>query len=471
MENKSLFDRLVERIRLSLVLKLNLRTLLRFLSTFIKLDLAVVLLVFAGTIISAELNIQHFVQQNYSQLNKFDEIENLPRNISMREAISDEDTYPGFQWDFIDDYTPATMSSVHRFLVFTDSGSFSQWITSLSYRVMFPDRVTIYYSLADFFYIGRYLLLVLAVIQFFTLIGIGFAHARNTRSTLRPIAELADNAHSVNGNDLDARLSIKGTQNELVDLAKAINQMLDRIQESYSSQVRFVSDASHELRTPIAVIQGYANLLDRWGKEDSTMLQEGIDAIKGETASMKDLVEQLLFLARGDNDTMQIHMEIFDISSVLKEVFNEAQMIDSAHTFEMGEAEPIFVQGDIHLTKQAVRILVDNAIKYTPSTGKIMLTAKNKDGRAVISIQDEGIGIGPDEVPHIFDRFYRADQARTRKGGSGLGLSIADWIVRRHGGQFEVVSREGIGTRISILFPVCQLPAGDLGEDEVLMEA
>lgn len=282
------------------------------------------------------------------------------------------------------------------------------------------------------------------------------AEALNSRSGLSPteLQRLAGTLNAINAAHLDTRISMGGTQNELKTLAAAINGMLDRINEAYRSQIRFVSDASHELRTPIAVIQGYANLLDRWGKNDPETMQESITAIKNEAEAMKNLVEQLLFLARSDNNTLRVSITEFDAAEVAEEVCREARMIDPAHTFESRLPSPVPIRGDIGLIKQAVRILVDNSIQYTPTGGRILLSARLEGDRAVLSVQDEGIGMPEEAVPHIFDRFYRTDESRARRtGGTGLGLSIAKRIVDEHGGSFDVLSRQGLGTRITILLP------------------
>ncbi|NLO46892.1 MAG: HAMP domain-containing histidine kinase [Clostridiales bacterium] len=297
-------------------------------------------------------------------------------------------------------------------------------------------------------------------------------NARLIRRTLDPIAEFARVAQDlntvsrnfdsekmealtgklegINASKLDTRIIIDETQEELRNLARAINGMLDRINESYRAQVRFVSDASHELRTPISVIQGYANLLDRWGKNDQKTLQESITAIKDETSSMKDLIEQLLFLARGDNNTIMLQPEIFELSELADEVISESRMVDSTRKYEVESAD-VAVSADRALIKQAMRILVDNAIKYTESGGLIKITVTRENMTARLTVQDDGIGIHPDVLPYVFDRFYRAEQSRARAtGGAGLGLSIAKWIISRHGGYMEVLSREGLGTRITI---------------------
>ena len=317
---------------------------------------------------------------------------------------------------------------------------------------------------------------ILVVCQLLSLVANLFKNAGTIRRTLRPIQELAAAAQrlgnatamsqaelralagkldEINATHLDKRISVSGTQKELQTLAQAINAMLDRINEAYRSQMRFVSDASHELRTPIAVIQGYASLLNRWGKDDPDTRQEAIDAIRAEAGSMQELVEQLLFLARGDNDSMHIEMELFDLSEMAAEVLRETEMIDHTHTFSGRLDVPIPVQADIGLMKQALRILVDNSMKYTPAGGKITLSAGAGDGLARLSVQDEGQGIDPKSLPHIFDRFYRTDQSRARQtGGTGLGLAIAKWIVDRHGGWFEVQSWEQVGTRMTIVLPM-----------------
>ncbi len=241
---------------------------------------------------------------------------------------------------------------------------------------------------------------------------------------------------------------------EMQGLETAINNMLARTQETYREQSRFVSDASHELRTPIAVIQGYADMLQRWGKDDETVLAEGITAIQSESSHMKKLIEQLLFLARGDSGRSQLTMERIDLSQMLSEVYEESQMIHPDRQWRLDAASPIYVTGDADMLKQTARILVDNAVKYTKEGDKISLRTRVKDGAPCFEVQDNGIGIKQEDLAHIFDRFFRSDPARARAtGGTGLGLSIAKWIVERHGGYFDVFSREEIGTRIGVVLP------------------
>ena len=292
------------------------------------------------------------------------------------------------------------------------------------------------------------------------------------RSMLRPLQKFADAALKLSELDGETEQRYQKLENaidmlspaeddqklatgdaELAGLETAVNKLMSRMRDSYRQQARFVSDASHELRTPIAVIKGYADLLDRWGKTDEKILDESIQAIKSESENMQHLVEQLLFLARGDSGRTTLNITDFDITEMMKEVCEESAMIDQTHTYLFEGEEPVPFRGDISLIKQAARILIENASKYTPEGGEIKLKSLVSDGHPAFSVQDSGIGISESDIPHIFDRFYRADDSRSKQtGGSGLGLAIAKWIVERHGGRFEIISRKDIGTRITVIF-------------------
>ena len=266
---------------------------------------------------------------------------------------------------------------------------------------------------------------------------------------------LEDALEKIDASQTDCHLSTGNT--ELQGIESAINNLIDRMKQSYVQQARFVSDASHELRTPISVIQGYANMLDRWGKEDEKVLEESISAIKTESESMSKLVEQLLFLARGDNGKNQLTMEDIDLSAMMQELYDEYLMVDPAHEFILkNEGTPVMAYGDYAMIKQTARILTDNAVKYTPEGNEIYFSAyTDEKGVPVFEVQDTGIGIAPEDLPKVFERFYRADDARNRKtGGTGLGLSIAKWIVDRHGGHFDIKSYPDAGTRFSVFLPV-----------------
>lgn len=364
-----------------------------------------------------------------------------------------------------------------------DSNDLLKRLDHLEYLVSLKIGESTYLISTDLSFSVRLLklfFLALLIIEAMEILKSTASGARLIRRTLRPLNELArvTETMSASGGEpsleemqniaykldhidaarLDTRIAVDGTQEELKRLASAINALLDRINEAYRAQVRFVSDASHELRTPISVIQGYANLLDRWGKKDEKTLQESIDAIKEEASNMKELVEKLLFLARGDNNTMALQLTQVPLDELAEEVLKETRMLDQSHTYSSA-LEHLSVTADESLVKQALRILVDNAIKYTPSGGHISLSVSQRQESVLLTVQDDGIGIPNEALPKIFDRFYRADESRARAtGGNGLGLSITKWIAERHGGHMEVLSRENLGTRISIVLPVKELP-------------
>lgn len=242
---------------------------------------------------------------------------------------------------------------------------------------------------------------------------------------------------------------------DLQSIEIALNSLLKNMKDNEKRQMRFVSDASHELRTPIAVIQGYVNMLDRWGKEDEQVLGESIEALKNESQHMKELVEQLLFLARGDSGRQHLNMEMTDINRMVSEVWEESMMIDENHRYEFkGTESEACVNGDVAMIKQSVRIFVQNAAKYSEPGTTIKLGVSDEAGYVSYLIEDEGTGMESSDIIHIFDRFYRSDEARNGEtGGSGLGLSIAKWIVDAHGGTIQVISRADIGSRFIVKFP------------------
>ncbi len=310
--------------------------------------------------------------------------------------------------------------------------------------------------------------IVLIVVQVVSLIDDLF-FTKKIRKRLRPLYEMAVRTEQLSSLPPDSEkfasferaissldpeepgARVKTGDKELQSLEIAINNLLDRMRESYRQQERFVSDASHELRTPISVIQGYVNMLDRWGKDDPKILDESIEALKNESEHMKLLIEQLLFLARGDSGRNTLHPENFDLAAMVREVWEESAMIDEGHHYEFEGNDPLPVLGDPALLKQSLRILVQNASKYSEKGGRILLKAKVVEDRPAFIVQDEGMGMAESEVIHVFERFYRSEGARNRtEGGTGLGLSIARWIVDAHGGTIEVLSRPEFGTRFTV---------------------
>lgn len=467
------------RIKSSIVARLNTQLFFRLLGIYLSLNLLLILLFCGGLLVWSEGQAAHIAAQVEEQ--------GLP-------APEDEAWTQAAGFTLTDGFAPARGYALPTLLTdrldppeaprYFEPGDLDP-LRLFTFRTGEATRYTIQLERADGPYTltldltrpARIFCFAARVVVFCQLVSLVlnlFKNAGTIRRTLRPIQELAAAASrlgssmspedlqalagkldEINASHLDRRIPVTGTQKELKTLAQAINAMLDRINEAYRSQSRFVSDASHELRTPIAVIQGYASLLDRWGKDDPATRQEAIDAIRQEADSMKALVEQLLFLARGDNDSVRFQPQLCDLTELAAEVLRETEMLDQTHRFEAKWLCAVPVVADEALIKQSLRILVDNAVKYTPAGGRIALSAEGKDGLARLTVADEGQGIDQGSLPHIFDRFYRTDESRTRQtGGTGLGLSIAKWIADRHSGWFEVVSWPGVGTRFTLVLPL-----------------
>lgn len=348
--------------------------------------------------------------------------------------------------------------------------------TEISLVVIDRDNNRYYYNAAE---IINYAIPPFIILIVFEGIDMIFALFKTSeiRRKLKPLNDLAIKAEQISSIPLDttslehleqaiasvspdaAEEGIHTGDKELQSIEVALNNLLHRMKESERQQTRFVSDASHELRTPISVIQGYVNMLDRWGKEDESVLEESIEALKTESEHMKELIEQLLFLARGDSGRNTLKKIDFDLVEVIQEVWEESMMIDENHRYVFKQArvkedmttEPIMVNGDVAMIKQSIRIFVQNAAKYSNVGDSITFSVKNDNNRIAYSIQDEGIGMQENDVSHIFERFYRSDEARNGEtGGSGLGLSIAKWIVDAHGGSINVLSRPDFGTRFTV---------------------
>ena len=242
---------------------------------------------------------------------------------------------------------------------------------------------------------------------------------------------------------------------DLASIEVALNRLLRQMQEAKLQQMRFVNDASHELRTPIAVIQGYVNMLERWGKDDPDVLAESIASLKAES-------EHMLFLARVDAGRTVLRRAHTNLAALVGEACEESQMIDAGHTYRLAFDAALIsdprcdASVDVALVKQALRVIVQNAAKYSDAGTPISFGVAPDAGAGTIdiSVEDEGIGMNQESAAHAFERFYRADNARDAGAqGSGLGLAIAKWIVDSHGGVIGVTSVEGVGSRFTIRLP------------------
>lgn len=302
------------------------------------------------------------------------------------------------------------------------------------------------------------------VIVVAVLLALGFsaifaaASTLTARTMLSPLKGMIKRIDEITVEDMSARLDPVGTQDELNELSSRINRMLNGLQEAFERQSNFISDASHELRTPISVIRGYSDLLDRWGKTDESVLAEAIEAIRSEADNMRSIVEQLLYLAK--LGSFKLHPTVFDISAAVSEIVDAYVLTRADRKVTFTSRGTVTVLADKGLTVELVRVITDNAIKYTSDGGRVDVSVERMKGGASVTVADDGIGISEDDLPHIFDRFYRCDKARVRSEGStGLGLSIAKSIAEMMGGSITAKSVLGKGSVFTVFLPLLPPPA------------
>ena len=295
-------------------------------------------------------------------------------------------------------------------------------------------------------------------------VGIGLALALAAlvgallaEAALRPIDSVTQTALRITQtDDLSRRLILPPSApiDEVGRLADTFNLMLDRIEALFETQQRFIADVSHELRTPLTTIRGNLDLIRRSGHVDP----ESMTAMHSEAERMSRLVRDLLLLAQADAG-VTLQRTAVEMDSLLLDVYRQARVIaqqaNPGVTVRLGAEDQATVLGDPDRLRQLLLNLAENAVKYTPSGGTVTLGLERRDGWVRVDVADTGIGIPAEDVPHIFERFYRVDKARSReKGGTGLGLSIAQWIAQAHGGRLEVRSEAGDGTTFTLWLPV-----------------
>ena len=271
---------------------------------------------------------------------------------------------------------------------------------------------------------------------------------------LRPIALLSNTARAIaRTRDFRRRVPATGARDELGLLAATFNEMLAGLEQAYHAQQRFVADASHELRAPLTVIQANLELLERRADAPVVEQQEAIRQAGREARRLTALVADLLALARADAGLALAHLPV-EVDRVLLEAFGEARHLARGQRLGVSHLEPTLTTGDPDRLKQLFLILLDNALKYTPPEGRVIVALAQRDTGAEITVRDTGDGIEAADLPHVFDRFYRAEAARLRDpGGSGLGLAIARGIVEQHGGTITLESAPGEGTTATVRLP------------------
>jgi len=272
---------------------------------------------------------------------------------------------------------------------------------------------------------------------------------------MAPLDAMAAQARRITGSNLDARLQIGGAAEELTALAESFNELLGRLDQSFENMRRFVADASHELRTPVAVIRGEADVT--LAKERSAAeYKESLAIILDESRRLSRLVDDLLNLARADAGRVKLQAQEFYWNDLLSECCRSVHSLAVAREIELDcrcAADTPFC-GDEELLRRMTLNLLDNAIRYTPPGGKVLAELEAHADGVRIRISDTGIGIGADAAAHVFERFFRADKARSRgNGGFGLGLAIVKWIAESHRGAVELASRPGAGSTFTVTLP------------------
>jgi len=278
-----------------------------------------------------------------------------------------------------------------------------------------------------------------------------------SRRALTPFDEITQAARNINSRNLSSRLTVPQSGDELQRLSETLNGMLERLDAAFKRITQFTADASHELRTPVALMRTTAELSLRKSRSESEY-HEALTQILGDLEKTSVLVERLMLLGRADVGVETLARAPVNLGDSLREACEKGRTLAAAKQIIIREqiaSKPVVVAGDTHAVYRLFLILLDNAVKYTPPGGQISVSLTSGPDFAVIEVQDTGIGIGAADLPHIFERFYRADRARSRElGGAGLGLSIARWIAEAHGGSIHVQSTLGAGSVFQVRLPV-----------------
>ncbi len=274
---------------------------------------------------------------------------------------------------------------------------------------------------------------------------------------LAPVDQITQTARTISAQNLSSRLVVPNTGDELQRLSETLNGMLGRLEDAFKKITQFTADASHELRTPVAVMRTRTELSLRKARS-AEEYRDVIAEVLAELEKTSTLIEQLMFLARADSGAETLHFSATDVSEVLREACHQGSALAEAKQIGFQEqisGNSMWIRGDASSLRRLFLILIDNAVKYTPASGQVEVSLQRNDGYAVAQVRDTGIGISETDLPNVFERFYRADKARTREsGGVGLGLSIGRWITEVHAGTIEVHSSPGRGSIFEVRLPI-----------------
>ena len=280
-----------------------------------------------------------------------------------------------------------------------------------------------------------------------------------SRKAVAPVGEIARAAQSISEHELSKRLPTLETGDELQSLSETLNEMFGRLERAFKRVTQFTADASHELRTPIALMRTRTEVALRKQRSEAEY-RETLLRIHQELERTSALIENLMTLARADSGSEALQVAPTNLNEILLEISEPARVLAEGKSIQYDQRlpeTPLCVSGNAPSLRRLFLILIDNAVKYTRHDGRISVVLDTSDGAAVTEIRDTGVGISPSDLPHIFERFYRADESRSREsGGTGLGLSIAKWIADAHHGKISVVSKVGEGSVFRVQIPLSE---------------
>ena len=303
----------------------------------------------------------------------------------------------------------------------------------------------------------RFRLILLLAAPVLLLVASAGGYWLSTRA-LAPVDAISRMAQRISIESLEQRLSVPQTGDQLQRLSETLNAMLSRLAFSVRRMKQFTADASHELRAPVSLIRTTAEVAVQRRDRSAGEYLQALEEILEEAAETSQVVESLMLLARADSGTQVLEAAPADICAIVRSASDQGEKLvrnrGSNCSAQIPE-DPIWIQADAEALRRALLILIDNAAKYTPAGGSVAIRLEARGGLAVASVSDTGIGIAKEDLAHIFDRFWRADKARSREqGGAGLGLSIAKWIVETHRGSIDVKSELGRGSAFYLSVPL-----------------
>lgn len=397
----------------------------------------------------------------FEEQGPFVDIQQLQQNTGLLNSIVDRDqtvrifNVDGIEILRINNASKAAPLSKQSKIIRMKIDNTSVFITNEQIRLgLFQGYLQVIHPLTSYQSLMNYLLTAMLIAGLGALLlsaSIGYYLANYL---MEPLQDLRKSMKSVMDKGFNEPIQLSFTSHdEIGDLLKIYNAMMNELQISFTQQQQFIADASHELRTPIQVIEGHLSLLKRWGKDDPEILEESIDTSLTEIVRMRKMIEELLELARreekSEDSQANVEVVIENVVAEMEQLYPEAEIIVS----KAEKNRPIYMTENA--LSQVVRNIIENAIRYCEQKPVVKIGIEESDDFALIQIEDNGIGIAKEHLPFIFDRFYRVDEARNRQiGGTGLGLSITKMLLGKYNGTINVKSEKNTGTVFFIKIPL-----------------